>query len=143
MNQHGFRRVGKTHPLYFRWQSIKQRCYDPKCESFKYYGGRGIRVCDEWIDSPATFIAWALNNGYKPRLQIDRKDNDGDYSPGNCQFKTNAENMRNRRGIKLNKEKVNQIRKRFKKGMARALGEEFGVSEWTIYDIMSNRYWRV
>lgn len=76
--------------------SIKQRCYNVKAEKYKNYGMRGIKVCDEWLNNSDTFIKWALNNGYKKGLQIDRIDVNGNYEPSNCRWITNRENSWNR-----------------------------------------------
>ena len=72
------------------------RCNDPKRKKYKDYGGRGISVCPEWND-PNVFIDWAEQNGYEPGLQLDRIDNNGNYSPDNCRWLTPKENSRNRR----------------------------------------------
>lgn len=74
-----------------------QRCYEPNNNSYRYYGERGIRVCDLWRKSKGPFIEWALENGYKADLSIDRIDNDGDYEPSNCQWLTKAEHGRKTR----------------------------------------------
>lgn len=76
------------------WQTMKQRCENPNREKYAMYGGRGIRVCDEWHDSHA-FVEWALANGYEPGKQLDRTDNDGSYSPDNCRWVSGTRNMRN------------------------------------------------
>ena len=60
---------------------MMHRCYDTKRTKYPIYGGRGITVCEEWREDPNTFIDWALANGYKDGLQIDRIDNDAGYSP--------------------------------------------------------------
>lgn len=78
--------------LYWIWGSMIQRCNNEKCTAYPNYGGRGIKVCDEWISSE-NFINWAICNGYEPGLQIDRKDNDGPYSPDNCEFVTRTKNL--------------------------------------------------
>ena len=88
---------GESHlPLNNRWKGIKQRCYNPRCGCYKYYGARGIRMCDEWRNDYTAFRDWALSNGYKEALQIDRIDNDGNYEPSNCRWVTPSENMLNR-----------------------------------------------
>lgn len=81
--------------LYTVWSSMKHRCEDPKREKFKNYGARGITVCKIWHD-PMAFIEWAITHGYKPGLQLDRKDNDKGYCPENCQWVTPKQNSRNR-----------------------------------------------
>lgn len=82
--------------LYGIWNGMIHRCEDRKREKFKDYGGRGIKVCDAWHD-PNAFIDWALANGYSDGLQIDRKDNSGNYEPNNCRWVTPKENSRNTR----------------------------------------------
>lgn len=82
-----------SHPLYKVWWSMKTRCYKPSYDkSYKNYGGRGIEICDEWLDFMA-FYEWSTNNGYEESLTIDRIDEDGDYSPDNCQWITLSENV--------------------------------------------------
>lgn len=63
---------------------MKQRCSDEKCSSYKYYGGRGIKVCKEWAKSFENFKNWALKNGYKDTLSIERINVNGNYEPENC-----------------------------------------------------------
>ena len=82
--------------LYWIWQDMKKRCYNPNCKCFKWYGGKGVKVCEEWIDSYPNFKAWALSNGYAEGLTIDRVENDKDYSPTNCQWITQSENTKKR-----------------------------------------------
>ena len=82
------------------YDSIKQRCYNPKRENYERYGGRGITMCDEWRADSSAFIRWALDNGYCDGLQLDRIDNDGQYSPENCRWVTPSENCRNTRRAK-------------------------------------------
>lgn len=79
------------------WNGMKNRCYNLKHDSYKRYGGRGIKVCQEWFDSSSHFIKWALNHGYKEGLQLDRIDVNGDYEPSNCRWVTAKTNSRNRR----------------------------------------------
>lgn len=87
-------------PLHGVWNSMLHRCEDTKREKYKDYGGRGIKVCPEWHD-PNKFIDWALGNGYLPGLQLDRIDNNGDYSPSNCRWVTPKQNCRNTRRNKF------------------------------------------
>ena len=73
------------------------RCYNPQNLAYKNYGDRGIIVCNEWLNDKEAFYKWALENGYKQNLQIDRKDCNGNYCPENCHFVTSRENNNNRR----------------------------------------------
>lgn len=79
--------------LYGVWFGIKQRCDDSKNP---HYGGRGIKMCKEWKLSSKAFLTWAIKNGYRKGLQIDRIDNNGDYEPKNCRWVTAKENQNNR-----------------------------------------------
>ena len=86
----------KNKNLYWAWKSMKQRTQNPKCKAYKNYGARGITVCQEWQKFEA-FFRWAINNGYKRGLELDRKNNDEGYSPENCRWVTRQENLNNRR----------------------------------------------
>jgi len=120
--------------LYNIWSGMKQRCSNPHHKSYADYGGRGIFVCDEWLDFP-NFRLWALANGYEDSASIDRIDNDAPYTPENCRWvsaKTQANNRRTSRFIKFRGESmtltefcekysnenlsVDTIRQRIKKG---------------------------
>jgi hypothetical protein len=86
------------HPLYRVWRSIINRCYDKKTPAYPDYGGRGIKMCDEWRANFKSFYDWAMNNGWIKGLQFDRfPDNNGDYEPSNCRITTPKQNYRNRR----------------------------------------------
>jgi hypothetical protein len=89
------------HPTYKVWDAMIQRCSNPKNNSYNDYGGRGIIVCKEWVDSFGKFYDWVTISGYKKGLQIDRKDNNGNYEPSNCQWVTCKQNSRNRRNTIL------------------------------------------
>ena len=93
---HGGNRVGQRERLYSIWKSMKTRCCNPNTHSYAHYGGRGIRVCDEWASAYVPFRDWALSAGYDSALEIDRRDNDGDYCPENCHWITRKANANNK-----------------------------------------------
>lgn len=89
------KRHGMEHPLYNVWMSMRKRCNNPNEKCYKHYGGRGIKVCEEW-NSFLTFFS-DMKDGYKKGLQLDRIDNNKGYSKDNCRWATVSENCSNRR----------------------------------------------
>ena len=85
--------------LHWIWCSMKQRCENPKNKRYENYGGRGIYVSEEWkgIYGYTNFKQWAIKNGYKEGLTLDRINNDREYSPDNCRWVTNGEQANNKR----------------------------------------------
>lgn len=94
LKAHTKHNMSKTR-LYKQWADIKTRCRNPMNNRYHRYGGRGIKICDEWINFEP-YMKWALENGYTDELTIDRIDNDGDYKPSNCEFVTIQENLKRR-----------------------------------------------
>ena len=129
-------------PLYHKWRTMLRRCNNPKDAGYKNYGGRGIRVCDEWEDF-FVFETWGNLNGYKPGLTIERIDNDGNYCPENCRWATQKEQARNTRRTK-------NITYKGKTQCLSAWGEDLGIpgnvlsarlcSGWTIDRAFTTEY---
>lgn len=94
--------------LYIEWRSMKQRCENSKYANYKAYGGRGIKVCEEWKNDFLAFRKWALDNGYRDDLSLDRIDVNGNYEPTNCRWAdsfTQSNNRRNNHYLTLNGER--------------------------------------
>ena len=100
--------------LYKVWHSMKMRCYEPSLNNYHNYGGRGIIVCEQWLEDFMNFYKWAINNGYKNGLSIDRINVDGNYGPSNCRWVTNKAQNNNKRNNRL----------------ITAFGETHTASEW-------------
>lgn len=81
--------------LYHIWNGMKQRCSNPKAIGYRYYGGKGVTVCQEWQNSFQAFYDWAVANGYDDNLSIDRRDANGHYCPENCRWTTSKEQQNN------------------------------------------------
>jgi hypothetical protein len=82
------------------FRGMKDRCFNSNSPNFKDYGGRGITICNEWLNDFMAFYNWATNNGYDEKLTIDRINNDGNYEPNNCKWATKLEQCNNQRLIK-------------------------------------------
>lgn len=115
-------RKSRIYKIYYK---IKQRCYNKKFTFYKNYGGRGILLCNEWLNSFENFYNWSINNGYSDKLTIDRIDVNKNYCPENCRWvnmKTQQNNRRNNHYLKYN-------------GKTKTLsewGEVFGIKPRTI-----------
>ncbi|WP_437226068.1 helix-turn-helix domain-containing protein [Planctomicrobium sp. SH661] len=144
------RRQQKSHRLYSTYVGMKGRCHSPCHDNYAFYGARGITVCKEWRDSFSAFEQWAVQNGYRPGLQLDRIDNDLGYSPENCRFVTASENNRNKRPrgsplrnyTRVTPDDVIAIRKLLDEGVPqREIGRRFNVCHATVWAIKAGRTW--
>ena len=104
ITKHGFAKHNQVDRLYRVWKQIRCRCYNPKVKEYKYYGGRGIKMCEEW-DDYSNFREWALDNGYDENAKwgdctIDRIDSNKNYEPNNCRWVNMKvqQNNKNKRG---------------------------------------------
>ena len=118
--KHGFARKER---LYNIWVGMRQRCRDKNIKDYPNYGGKGIRVCDEWNDYP-TFRNWAIASGYSDGLTIDRINGNGNYEPHNCRWATYREQNNN---LKSN----TRIQYREEVKTAKEWADEFGINYGT------------
>lgn len=123
-------KVYYTKPWYNSWKCMKSRCYREKDPSYKYYGARGIKVCDEWHNI-LNFEKWVDENPYFDGATIDRIDTNGNYEPSNCRWATMFEQDKNRRNSILIEHN----------------GETHNITEWAKItginrSTLKNRYWR-
>jgi len=148
-NQNGsmnpnYKHGGTKTKLFGLWKDIKKRCYNKSRKQYKDYGGRGIIICPEWANDYTKFRDWSLNNGYQEGLEIDRINNDGNYSPENCRFVTKQENIRNSRATKLTLGISNEIKGLWNTGnyTQQELAEKFELHQTTISCIILNKIWK-
>lgn len=119
--------------------------YSKEPKHLRNYINKGIRICAEWLADAAEFDRWALANGWKEGLTIDRIDHRGGYEPSNCQFITAKQNIRKASHVKLTQAKVDDIRARFVPGLGgnyKALAEEFGMGARHLHMIVKGRIWQ-
>lgn len=132
---------GKSHtPTWRAWASTRNRCENPNNQDFKYYGGRGIRVCERW----QSFESFIADMGDRPPGHtLDRIDPNGHYEPGNCRWATRAQQSRNTRSNKLSAEDVTRMRgMRLAGSTYTQLATEFGVSWSHVRKVITGRMWK-
>lgn len=115
--------------IYHLYQNMKYRCYNSGAANYSAYGGRGIRICDEWLGENGfeNFFNWSISNGYRDDLSIDRIDVNGNYSPENCRWADEEVQHNNtQRSVRLTLEGRTQT--------AAQWAKELGVDRHTIYD---------
>lgn len=107
--KHGHSKGGDKSNLYRRWVGMKERCLNPNSTSYSLYGGRGIGICPEWHQF-RSFAEWSEASGFKPELEIDRVDVNGNYEPANCRWITPQANVHNRRVTRLSYEVTHAVK---------------------------------
>jgi hypothetical protein len=132
------------HPLYTVWIGMKLRCYGVNQPRFKDYGGRGLTICATWRNSFTEFYKWAEENGWKPWLSIERKNNNKGYSPDNCCFIVRAMQARNRRTSKLTESQVAAIRASYDAGLKTnaELAKQYNITPTTMCKIVHRKIWK-
>lgn len=152
--KHGFRTIHNTHPAYRAYRGMMTRCYNPNSPEYRWYGALGVTVCDEWKNNPQAFVYWAIQNGWKKGLHIDKDilcELQGIiphiYSPSTCQwvsaktnvgFATNRDNYGKHPNIKLSHEQVAEIKRKYFTGEITnksQLARDYGVTPNTIYGL--------
>lgn len=127
--------------LYRIHRGMIQRCCNPNDHSFKYYGLKGVTVCDEWRYDFAAFYNWAIFNGYRDDLTIDRYPNNrGNYEPSNCRWATHDEQSQNRSSTILTSDQVRSIK--LDNREYTEIATDYGVNKYTIRDIKVGRNWK-
>lgn len=127
---HGLSRT----PEYSTWTGMKRRCYSPNHKSYKNYGGKGIIVCDRWLESFENFLE---DMGNRPEdMSIERKDRDGNYEPSNCEWADNATQLENRSATVI-------IKYNGKTQSLKKWSEETGLPAPTIRDRMRKHKWSI
>lgn len=131
----------KTHgqtntKLFSVWQKMRYRCSCKNRKDYAYYGGRGIIVCDEWKNDFQAFYDWAMDNGYREGLTLDRIDNNGNYYPENCRWVTMKEQCNNRRSN-------NYITYNGKTQTLQQWAEEYGIARNKLSSRIHKLHWDI
>ena len=139
--KHGATRQHILTGTYQSWQSMKARCLNLKYSQARRYGQRGIKICKRWL-GPQGFAHFLADMGERPDgLTIDRKNNDGDYTPRNCRWATRSEQARNQKTTKLTLAKVEAIRRAWRSHSQRELAEMYEVNQSTISRVIAAKRW--
>jgi len=123
-----------VHPTYNTWKAMRARCNNPNNPCYKNYGGRGIKVCDEWDKDSLAFIRWALSHGWQEGLTLDRIDNNGDYTPENCRWITRQQQLLNRRSNRI-------MTLNGKSQTMKEWADELGINQQTLSNRINRQKW--
>lgn len=136
--KHGFTGT----PEFDAWRNMLKRCTNPNARSYHNWGGRGIKICDRWLESFENFLA-DMGKRPHPKLSLERIDNDKGYEPSNCKWATRKEQNNNKRGKKLTKDNVIEIINLRKEGKtAKEIATKFNVDPTLIYYIEKGKVWQ-
>jgi hypothetical protein len=133
MTRHGFARKNKVHPFFITWVNMRNRCYNPKNNRYSTYGARGIKVCKRWLIFEN--FRKDMFNTWRSGLQIDRINNNKDYTPSNCRWTTPKQNSRDRtntRKVYYQGKNIPLVELAEKYGIKRATLEKRLSSGWSI-----------
>jgi len=119
------------------------RCTEPNHIVYHNYGGRGIKVCDAWLNSFDAFYA-DMGDKPTPKHQVDRIDNDGDYEPSNCEWITATANIRKSSHTKLNPQQVKEIRwmRRELHLTLKQIADNYGIGTTTVHNVVKRNTWK-
>lgn len=130
------------HKAYKVLMGMRSRCYNKNSKSYKDYGRKGIKVCDEWLREAKVFVDWALANGWREGLTIDRIDNKGNYEPNNCRFVSKAEQARNKSTNVLKHDDVKGIRFLLRVGEdIKYIAKAYHIKIAHVHAIRDNKIW--
>lgn len=138
-----FHGLSKTRE-YITWKAMKARCYRPKAENFKHYGGKDvpITVCDEWKNSFLTFLS-DMGPKPTPKHEIHRIDSDKEYCKLNCKWATRTEQNQNSNHNVLNADQVREVRRLYADGISRAdIASMFDVGWGNVDGIVKDKHWK-
>lgn len=126
-------------PTYRSWKEMRQRCNNPNSTQYKWYGARGIKVCERW----ESFDAFLEDMGERPSgMTIDRIDNDKDYEPNNCRWLTHVEQVRKQSRLKLTMESAQALREDHSGGMSyQQLAEKYGLGKQAVANCVLMKTW--
>lgn len=142
LKQRGYTTKISREIEYRIWSGMRQRCYDPKRVSYPRYGGRGIKICQRWLDSYENFLD-DMGRRPTPEHSIDRINSNGDYSPENCRWATRNQQNENRDCVKLNPAILEKIYQRRAEGASdEVIAMEFGIKASSVRRVINGELWR-
>lgn len=130
--------------LYHIWRGMKDRCFNPSSKNYELYGGKGIKVCNEWLEFPA-FMEWSISHGYTDELSIDRINGNGDYCPENCRWATAIEQSNNRytnKYIEFNGKRLSYSQWARETGLHKNTIRMRILSGWSVEDCLNTPAWK-